>query len=284
MKFMESLRFHHMAWAAQTVNGETAITMAENRASRLREADARDNEAMDKAIKNFLAYEARILHLVSRACRRFRDHFNRGDCSDRDRFEEAAKDLHSYMDEAKARVDDWYRHMEDDRERMCWERQDRHAQVARLDLLEQEEESHRDELARARDDSIKMEEESHRSELARACDVTIQMSSAEADSKPVQTSLADEEEDRIAEADSKPLEASKADEGSQDLKITQGMDDQEGNTGWVFFCQFKILAAMLEVTEQHGAMILCMLDGPRATRCIQDALLWIYDPGGQLVV
>ena len=68
------------------------------------------------------------------------------------------------------------------------------------------------------------------------------------------------------------------------LKITRGMDDQESTAGSVFLFQFKNLAAMLEVLEQHGAMILCMLDGPRATRCIQDALLWIYDPGGQLVV
>jgi hypothetical protein len=94
-----------------------------------------------------------------------------------------------------------------------------------------------------------------------------------------------EEEDRIAEADSKPLEASKANEGSQDLQIAQGkgnmegnlkitregMDDQESTAGSVFLIQFKILAAMLAIQ-----------DGQRATRYIQDALLWIYDPGGQL--
>jgi hypothetical protein len=267
-----------MVWAAQDIQGETAITMAENRASRLREADARDNEAFDKAIKNFLAYEARISDLVSRARRRF---FGRNgshcDCdyNDLDLWHEEADHLDRYLDEAWYRVDDWHQHLKDERKRMCRERQDRHAQVARLDLLEQEEESHRD-------------------ELARACDESIKMAQAEADSKAVQASLADEDESfKAKEEVFEAVQASEAEEGSQDLqiaqgmgnmegnlKITQGMGDQESTAGSVFLIQFKILAAMLEVQEQQGAAKLAIQDGPRARRRRQGALLWIYDPGG----
>jgi hypothetical protein len=301
MKFMESLRFHDMAWAAQTVNGETAITMAENRASRLREADARDDEAIAKAHKNFLAYQAEMSRRVSRAHRRFRDHFSRGDCSDRDRFEEAAKDFHRSAKQADDLVGEWFRHMEDDRYSMSCQSGNRHAEVERLDRLDEEEdrivfllnkanqrrmdwinkveqlrkrikldsrakeESHRDELARARDDSIKMEA------LPEAT---------------VHGGLATKDESFKAkeEADSKAAQASKAEEGSQDLQIAQGKGNKEGKLALFFFRKFKILAAMLAIQEQQGAAKLAIQDGPRARRRRQGALLWIYDPGGQLVV
>jgi hypothetical protein len=305
MKFMESLRFHDMAWAAQTVNGETAITMAENRASRLREADARDDEVIARRYKDFSAYEAKMSHDVSRARRRFTDRFGftdrfeHSEGHDRDRFEKAAKHRDRFAKEAEALVDDWFERMEDDRERMSCESANRHAEVERLDRLDMEEEKLVflfNKANQRRIDLLEQEEEDR---------IKLLLDNGEQDRiKAVQTSLAEQEakralceakEDRIAEADSKPLEASKADEGSQDLqiaqgkgnmegnlKITQGMDGQQGNAGLVFYIQFKILAAMLEGTEQQGAAKVAMLDGSRATRCIQDALLRVYDPGGQL--